>query len=416
MHPKAIDKIGKKVEGSLKNCRIDNGWPVYQSIARHVDSLAEDVLKLRKDWLTSSDVFSIFYDLVFQKVKQEDPPIGTTDKTVWDVLGEEKAQQLKKEVVDFFLSVPRNYEVYIPIPNVTIDLPSVELNIGGLALVAYENADDIPGGRYCAGGLLGLMSTKLEPKKVFLRYSTTGYCSYDLENKTIRKVFSVFKIIFQQGIAKGLFHIKKNKPAGLISALMHYQVPKAHIVCIDKTSATLRSVNVELPLDTCNILNNIDINLSHPQLGNPIREVDIPEAIRGFLKLPALLVENYEPEAVRVKSAIEWCFNSYATENSTMSFLQTCIGLEALLGEGTDSGFITQTLADRCAYLIGTEIKGRKNIRENFKKLYDIRSKLVHGGATELGEDEQNFLSWGRSILEYAIFKEIKHLNMDKPN
>jgi len=58
-------------------------------------------------------------------------------------------------------------------------------------------------------------------------------------------------------------------------------------------------------------------------------------------------------------------------------------------------------------------VKGRSTIRERFRELYKIRSKLVHGGRTVL-EAEQGFhLHWGRGVLEYAIFKEIKHLRLE---
>lgn len=135
--------------------------------------------------------------------------------------------------------------------------------------------------------------------------------------------------------------------------------------------------------------------------------------LKAYFRLPSLLMMSNEPEAARVKSAMEWCFDSYATENTTLSFLQTCFGLEALFGEESGSENLTKTLADRCAYLTGTNIKGRKTIRDNFKSLYEIRSKIVHGSATSLGSNETHYLSWGRNVLEVSILKEVKHLDLD---
>ena len=75
---------------------------------------------------------------------------------------------------------------------------------------------------------------------------------------------------------------------------------------------------------------------------------------------------------------------------------------------------MTKTLADRCAYLVGSDIKGRRTIRENFRALYSVRSKIVHGCVGALAADEERYLDWGKSILEYSIFKEIKHLALEK--
>ena len=59
-------------------------------------------------------------------------------------------------------------------------------------------------------------------------------------------------------------------------------------------------------------------------------------------------------------------------------------------------------------------IKDRETIKTKFKELYDVRSKLAHGNETELNSNQIECLNWGRTMLEYAILKEIKHLNLEK--
>ncbi len=113
-----------------------------------------------------------------------------------------------------------------------------------------------------------------------------------------------------------------------------------------------------------------------------------------------------------MKSACKWCFDAAIEENETLSFLQICIGLEALFGDTTYNGALAETLADRCSYLVGNNIKGRKNIKDGFKKLYEARSKLVHGNALELTNSQSGLLGWGKHILNTSILKEIKHLNL----
>lgn len=71
---------------------------------------------------------------------------------------------------------------------------------------------------------------------------------------------------------------------------------------------------------------------------------------------------------------------------------------------------LTNTLADRCAYLLGDSIPKRRNIRENFKKLYDVRSKLVRGRKASLDDEQSKFLGFAQSVLNSVIWKEISFI------
>ncbi len=74
---------------------------------------------------------------------------------------------------------------------------------------------------------------------------------------------------------------------------------------------------------------------------------------------------------------------------------------------------MTETLADRCSYLVSDKIKDRKAVKKKFKELYGVRSKIVHGVVTELSSEQVEYLDWGKFILEYAITKEIQHIDLE---
>jgi len=414
MHPQAQEKIERHILGSLKNCDISDGWPVFDSFSRHVESLASELLKHKGQWLSVSDVFSIFYDLVYEYLRDLERPNAELTGGLVNLVGDDGLIQLAKHLLDFYVSIPRSYEVYVAIPKISVDLEPIVFS-DMFALAVFDDAKDIPGGH--TAGLLGLFNNKLEPKRAYLRVTVSGYCNRNMENITVRTAFSRIKIAFQQAIAKKLLTITSGTPAGLglLGGLTHYSVQKTKLECVDTTSNTKRVVSIELPLDVSKLLESLDLDRSNKQVAAALDAKNINLLLANHFRLPALLMANAEPESGRVKSAIEWCFDSYTTENTTMSFLQTCIALEAIFGDDVDNDNLTKTLADRCAYLVGTDIRGRKKIRENFKQLYTIRSKLVHGSATSLAADERHFLDWGRSILEYSIFKELKHLNLEQP-
>lgn len=411
MHEKAIEKIRGKIKGSLKRCEVIENWPQFESLTQHVDSLSKEILKHKSEWISITDVYSIFYDLVYEFIVSKTESEAKFTGQLSELTDGGGLEQLVDSLCSFYISIPRRYSIYLPLPKISKSVQSSISLTDRVELEYFDNADDVPGGYQ--GGLLQF-ANKLEINKVYLKINLEGYCSSRLENKTIRQALSSFKIIIQQGLFKGLFKIIEGQPAGLglLGGLTHYQIPKSNIVSVDQTDDTQRVVSTELSIEISKLLDSIDFNWSNEKVNAPFDEGNFDIPIKGYLRLPSLLIESNEPESARVKAAIEWCFDSKVNENETLSFLQICIGLESLLGDDESSGGLTETLADRCAYLISSDIKGRRTIKDNFKDLYKVRSKLVHGVKNTLEHDQKWCKNWGHTILELSIMKEIKHLGL----
>ncbi|HEI3430818.1 TPA: hypothetical protein SI346_001216, partial [Escherichia coli] len=131
----------------------------------------------------------------------------------------------------------------------------------------------------------------------------------------------------------------------------------------------------------------------------------------SLLILNALIKINTK-ESSRVRAAIDWLVQSEITDDETMAFIQICMGLESIFGDDDYEGGLTTILSDRCAYLIGRNIKDRKFIKDTFKKIYQIRSKIVHGVRNHLSDDEDHLRHLAQFYLERSILKEIKNLDL----
>ena len=114
-----------------------------------------------------------------------------------------------------------------------------------------------------------------------------------------------------------------------------------------------------------------------------------------------------DSDATAIRTACEWSFDSRAGRNETIAFLQSCIGLEAILGEATslDEPLVGQ-LSDRCAYLIGKTIRDRRDIKKLFRDVYNVRSKLVHGRSARLEARDADILHSARQLLTDVISRE----------
>lgn len=411
MHEKALEKVRGKVKGALKRCEVIDNWPQYDSFAQHVDSLSKEILKKKSEWLSINDVYSIFYDLVYESIRSKVKLGDKYSGLLIDLTGEDGLDKLADSLCDFYISIPRSYSIYYPLPKISKSIHSNVSLSETVEFVTFDKADDIPGGY--SRGLLQL-SNEFDVNKAYLKFSLEGYCNNRLENKSIRTSLSNFKVILQQGLFKGLFKIVEGQPAayGFLGGLTHHQIPKSSLISVDLTEGEQRNVTTELPIEISKLLDSIDLDWTNDKVSTPFEEGNVELPIKGYLRIPALLTESSELESSRVKAAIEWCFDSKANENETLSFLQVCIALESLLGDEESSGGLTETLADRCAYLISSDIKGRKAIKEKFKELYRIRSKIVHGVKTSIEQDQMWYKNWGHSILEFSIIKEIKHLGL----
>jgi hypothetical protein len=413
MHEQALMKLEGKIRGSLRHCEIVDNWPQFESFTSHVHSCSKELLKTKSQWLTISDIYSIYYDLVYENVYRKS---GVDDKLTGllpELLTEDELEELVGKLLSFYISIPRNYSVYLPLPQVSKNIDkSIEVS-NLISLVHFEDGDQIPGGY--GRGLLRLTSA-FDINKIYLRTEIKGYCNNRLEGKTTRNALSRFKILIQQGLFGGLFKRVDGQPTGvgLLSGLTHYQIPKSKMIRVDHTDEEERITTTDLPIEITKLLESLDFNWNEDPVKTAHEADNLEHPVKGYFLLPSLLIETDQREAEPIKTAIEWCLDSIANENDTLSFLQLCIGLEALLGDVESDGSITETLADRCAYLTSTDIKGRKNIKSNFKKLYKIRSKLVHGVKTSIEDDQLFYKNWGQNVLEIAILKEIKHLKLSK--
>ena len=80
-----------------------------------------------------------------------------------------------------------------------------------------------------------------------------------------------------------------------------------------------------------------------------------------------------------VQVSIRWLGRSIVAPTTTDAFTLCAITMERLLicdGESTT----TETLSDRTAFLIGSSPDSRAAVHRAVKRLYDIRSKIVHAG------------------------------------
>lgn len=155
--------------------------------------------------------------------------------------------------------------------------------------------------------------------------------------------------------------------------------------------------------------------------GLSLHELD--EALKGqdarpyyryvFSNISAALraAENAEPTLL----AAQWFFDSFGEFDIVLSFVQCTVALEIILGEKetSDEIGIGSLISNRFAYLIGSTHKERSQLLDHFKKLYRVRSQIVHSGKHRLTVEERLLFQHLRWMCRRAISKEIELLKAD---
>ncbi len=117
----------------------------------------------------------------------------------------------------------------------------------------------------------------------------------------------------------------------------------------------------------------------------------------------------------RILLASQWLFDSYATKDELLAFVQTMVVLEILLGDENVSGEmgLGQLLRNRCAYLIGATHNQRTELLQDFDRIYTVRSKIVHRGKSRLTAQERVLFNKLRWMCRRVIQEEVNLLKAD---
>ncbi|EHN8816538.1 TPA: hypothetical protein N5O03_000056 [Enterobacter hormaechei subsp. xiangfangensis] len=310
-------------------------------------------------------------------------------------LSSEKKEEFAKYVLEHYLKTPLTYFVVIPLQwmkplGVYNDQSSsVSLSQGKKMLISFTK-------------------NSYEEYAEF-RIKANGYFSYTNEKIMLKTVMQSLNVL--------VFLFKQN---GIIHSVHSYHKLPATVELLMGKDHTFLSIDANAICGEYQYFNRyLTISFSISKYLNELSLMksfeDLPtdsaqSLVESTLLLANSLIDNKSDEAARVKSAIDWLIQSEVNEDDTMSFIQVCMGLESIFGDNDSEGGLTNSLADRCAYLIGRNIVERKEIKEEFKKMYRVRSKIIHGVKSHLTQNEEHIRSRAFYYLQKSILKEIRNL------
>ncbi|MNJ94512.1 hypothetical protein D3C87_122120 [compost metagenome] len=333
--------------------------------------------------------------------------------------------ELVEHIVVFLESLPRKYFVFFEIPKFQkYGIPEIQLS-NQLAIVETTDSFD---NRY----LRPIEETNndaqlLRRYKTYIRIAVEGFGNQSLVSACVAKAIGQLKHFVYLGTA---FSVLREKGLSDLIAEMYIDQSdvmtrqRVHAVICNADNPQEESYDLRLPFEVSDQLAwmqalETDLNV-FGEIGNAtsllsgrpaVTPEEKVEAIKlNFLSAATLLnIPSDIEDAKTLKTAIEWLFDSNVDKNNTFSFLQACIGLEALLGDDKKDR-VTEKLADRYSYLLGQTASDRKKYRDQFLKIYDHRSNIMHGRRAKLKGGDYKAMSSARTMLDQCIRVEIRGL------
>ena len=422
-HEKAREALKKHLENILSSCVMDKGNVNFdRSTDEDLYKYINEAKKHKKTWMRDIDLYGLLYKQVSDYLVEHIEKIREISGKIKDIIGEPGITDLCVKIISYLESIPRKYLVFFELPAVHgLGLKEIKLT-DDISFVERVGESDFSDIKIPTWSLLGGDYTlTLEKGRLYIRISVDGYTDGTVESSAIKKAYSKFKqVILLSNLSEILKEGQRDLSLGLLGSVSH------QIFVVNSRDPNIEKYLVYFPQTVSNYISKLRLNediLKPPKfetLLETFENKEIPTSndkakiLKKRLRYPEKLLktsdndENTEP----IKSAIEWAFDSHANDNDTLAFIQACIGIEAVIGDDTKDN-ITATLADRCAYLLGDSISARKKIRENFEKLYDIRSKVVHGRKACLDDEQRHFLDYAQIMLKRVIWKEISFIGTE---
>lgn len=421
-HDSAKKAMKKHLEIILTTCVIERGivnfaWGEDEALNKFVN----EAKKHRSKWMRDIDYYGLLYQEVSNYLTAHIENRWEESGNLKEFVENQGIGKIADLIIAYLESVPRKYRIYFELPSAKgIGVKEMKLTDDISFIEKIEESDfeevKIPNLSTLLGGSHG---DTLKREKIYICVQTDGYADGTLESSVIKKAYSKFRQVILLGKLSGVFTEKKG---GIFTDVLLFGVP--HVFVVHAHDINGETYQVTLSKAVLDYLSRIELNenaLKPTQMEKLVETFedkenptpnDKAELLKKRFQYPAKLLKTSDDDedAESIKSAIEWAFDSYTNDNDTLAFIQACIGIEAVIGDDNTKENITATLADRCAYLLGESMSARKNIRKNFKDLYDIRSKVVHGRKASLDDEQRHFLNYAQIMLKRVIWKEISSI------
>ncbi|WP_338692462.1 hypothetical protein V5279_40940 [Bradyrhizobium sp. 26S5] len=347
-----------------------------------------------------------------------------TEKTLTTIERFKDVRALASRLVDAFDGLPRKYMLSLRLPkeldtiigpktdviNLSSDIRIVRATSQFRKTFPLENTIGDLGEKLVGGAALASVSHVIEQAEweddaLYLQISVSGFIGMYGRSNTLQDGQRALRSVFGLGLALELLEtrVQPTLASPRASLVVHQERPDSswevfeRFYLNDSVAATLNTLR----------LGTVNDSINTPKRRN-IRSERIFEQMRGIFR--------QQEKAEFLLLAAQWYFDGSHGADELLRYVQSMIVIEIILGDKatSDQMGLSELLRNRCAYLIGNSQEQREEILDEFRRIYDVRSQIVHRGKHRLTTDERWLLSYLRWICSRVIEREVELLNANK--
>lgn len=426
LHRGQLNAISEYVKG----IPIEKNW--FSINADALEVLQKQILGASpwRELLKRGDLFHVLLNATSKFLKQIETRANGFSGQLCESPISDLIPEIEKELINFLESLPRPYCIsfYLPrFPKFRTSPISLARDIALLDTSAPDFQSELLRTENALAEVLAqVQPSNFERNSAYLEFFVPGYADYSLSSYSTARAYSRLKEFVFLGIQtrvireRGLrdISVENSRSDAFDTYSLHAVVYNRddigecyRIVLPDDASRYLRWLRVdEDKLTTYMPGKTILTGTSRPAETPKEKESALQDEFRMAAEF--LNIDASNSDAERIRTAAEWYFDADISENETVSFIQRCIGLEAILGVKGDDQVrsITDRLSDRYSYLLGITASERATLKEQFREIYGKRGELVHARRSVLSLTDEE-LSWkSKFMLNKVVMKEVQGL------
>ncbi len=366
--------------------KINPNYNLFEDLSRELNKRKTN-FKVDKYQVIDIFIDSFIFNMDFFVQDSEMRKVETNFVEMDDV------SDMVQRIFDYFKSTPRYYTVTLTLEKMKIPSVSVKGEVSICSPIQEKRFSSLAGNLFIKP--LQIITTV---KGYYSRYSEAYFIKDVLQNINVLIFFLLTKAVV-------IRNVRWDHTSGYKSIYFgkNQEVPVIEAI-IESDDYPIISELSNIPLPISKYLSELEFN--------PNKEFStIKSQIEDCVAISDVIITDPSRGVGRIRSAIGWYISSQTTDDSTMSFLQICMGLESIFGDDGDSdGGLTKMLANRCSYLIGRNLNERDFIRLRFREIYRVRSIIVHGVRSDLSYDEIDIKNDASRYLIDSINKEVTNI------
>lgn len=403
----------KKVKGKYLTILIDFIDSISLENLRDFDdprfiTFSEEFCKTHHEYLSDSNLPTIIFDQLY---RTNTSFIGRTGY-LSDSRNSDIRELLITGLINFFESLPRKYSFQIGLPgivnfdDVTHEVaPNIKFTTGPFELYQYESNHNSLLAALTKAKTIGALTLEFE-----------GYADHTRETFSIEEVLATAKHIAFLLTSYGSFdysYSEKRALANLHTASTNESISFSLPDSLARCYGSLYPDHQKLLLSDYSAPTTLLTGAAQRIAATP--QERISALTQNLFPIRQFYRYKDHPDFSSVAAAMEWYQDSIFSENQTTSYLNACIGMEAILGSDENIDSLTKRLAERYGYLMGNGRTDRENKRREYEKILRLRGTLVHAKKARLGSEGQAALVKVRSMLYGVIWRELKQIYRSPP-